>query len=321
MKQSGLIAIAILAIAAVTASDFTDAKRLGGGKSLGAQRQSVAPSNTAPPASAPSAAPSGAASQPVMPAQAGAAAAAKTAAPAAAKSGLSKWMGPIAGLAAGLGLAALLSHFGLSEGFASMLLIGLLVVGVVLVVRMFLARRTPVKSAMQYAGPSGLDTKPGGYETQPAPSLGSTSASRLEPTIASAAAPTASFSRPLPPDFDAAAFVEQAKLQFTRLQAAFDRGDRKLMADVMTPAMLTEIERDLDTRGEHRPTAIVELQAAVLEVKTEGRDHWASVRFTGMLREDDSLLPTPVDEIWNLTKPVDGRSGWLLAGIEQMQTA
>lgn len=315
MKQSGFIAIAVLAIAAVVATDFADAKRMGGGRSFGAQRQSVAPSNTAPPASTPS----GAASQPVMPAQAGAAAAARTAAPAAATSGLSKWMGPIAGLAAGLGLAALLSHFGLSEGFASMLLIGLLVVGVVLVVRMFLARRTPVKPAMQYAGPSGLDTKPGGYETQPAPSVGSTS--RLEPTLASAAAPGASFSRPLPPDFDAAAFVEQAKLQFIRLQAAYDRGDRKLMADVMTPAMLAEIGRDLDTRGEHRPTAIVELQAAVLEVKTEGRDHWASVRFTGMLREDDSLLPTPVDEIWNLTKPVDGRSGWLLAGIEQMQTA
>jgi predicted lipid-binding transport protein (Tim44 family) len=259
-------------------------------------------------------APAGAAAKSALPAAAGAAA------PAAAKTGLAKWMGPIAGIAAGLGLAALLSHFGLSEGFASMLLIGLLIVGVVFVVRMFLARRTPVKPTMQYAGPSGLDTKPGGYETQAAPMIGG--AARFEPALTPAptVAPSASFARPLPPGFDAAAFVEQAKLQFTRLQAAFDRSDRKLMADVLTPTMLAEIERDLDTRGEHRPTAVVTLHADVLEVKTVDSAHWASVHFTGTLREDDSVLPTAFDEIWNLTKPVDGSTGWLLAGIEQMQT-
>ena len=142
---------------AVVGSDFADAKRLGGGRSLGAQRQSIAPSNAA--GRRPST-PAGAASQPVMPAQPGAAAPPRRPPPPPPTSGMSRWMGPIAGLAAGLGLAALLSHFGLSEGFASLLLIALLVVGVVLVVRMFLARRTPAKPAMQYAGPSGLDTKP-----------------------------------------------------------------------------------------------------------------------------------------------------------------
>jgi predicted lipid-binding transport protein (Tim44 family) len=62
----------------------------------------------------------------------------------------------------------------------------------------------------------------------------------------------------------------------------------------------------------------VTLAAEVLEVKTVGRDHWASVHFTGTLREDGALLPTAFDEIWNLTKPVDGSTGWLLAGIEQV---
>jgi predicted lipid-binding transport protein (Tim44 family) len=316
VKATGIIA-AIIAIACFVGSDLADAKRLGGGKSFGAQRQSVAPAPATPPSAAPST-PSGAASQPVMPAQPGAAAA-KAAAPAAAPSGLSRWMGPIAGLAAGLGLAALLSHFGLSEGFASLLLMGLLVVGVVFLVRMFLARRTPAKPAMQYAGPSGLDTKPGGYETQPAPVLAREA--RVEPALRPAPVPSASFARPLPEGFDAAAFVEQAKLQFNRLQAAFDRGDRRMMADVMTPAMLAEVVRDLEARGEHHPTEVVTLQAEVLEVKTEGRDYWASVRFTGTLREDGTVLPTPVDEIWNLTKPVDGSAGWLLAGIEQVATA
>ncbi len=319
MKLAGLLAV-VLSVALVGAFHDVEAKRLGGGKSFGAQRQSVAP--TPPPAAAPST-PSGAASQPVMPAKPAAPAAAPTAAakPAAAPSGLSRWMGPLAGLAAGLGLAALLSHFGLSEGFASLLLIALLVVGAIVVVRMLLARRTPAKPAMQYAGPSGLDTKPGGYETQPAPVLARES--RVEPAMsaAPAAAPSADVARPLPEGFDAPAFVAQAKLQFKRLQTAYDTGDRRMLADVMTPEMAAQVLADLAQRGDHQPTEIVALDAEVLEVRTAGRDYWASVRFTGTLREDGTVLPTPIDEVWNLTKPVDGSSGWLLAGIEQVQTA
>ena len=316
MKIAGIIAVT-LAVVCFAGADLADAKRLGGGKSLGTQRQSVAPAPATPPSAAP-AAPAGAASQPVMPAQPGAAAAKAATPAAAAPSGMSRWMGPIAGLAAGLGLAALLSHFGLSEGFASMLLILLLVVGVVLVVRMFLARRSPARPAMQYAGASGLGTKPGGYETQPAPPIAREA--RIEPVMSPAPAPvpSASFARPLPEGFDAKAFVEQAKLQFARLQAAYDRSDRKALGDVMTPAMLAEVGRDLEARAGHQPTEVVTLAAEVLEVKTVGRDHWASVRFTGTLREDGELLPTAFDEVWNLTKPVDGSAGWLLAGIEQV---
>jgi len=56
-----------------------------------------------------------------------------------------------------------------------------------------------------------------------------------------------------------------------------------------------------------------------LEVTTENDKYWVSVRFTGLLREDGEPLPKSVDEIWNLTKPVKGSSGWLLAGISQLQ--
>ena len=135
--MKSLIALAVATVtAAVLGADVADAKRLGGGRSLGTQRQSVAPAPSTP---APSAvAPSGAASNPVMPASPATAAAARPGAAAAAPSGASRWLGPIAGIAAGLGLAALLSHFGLSEAFASLLLIGLLVVAAVVVVRMVL---------------------------------------------------------------------------------------------------------------------------------------------------------------------------------------
>src|SRR5262249_36228587 len=153
-RHTGIFAIALLLLTAIVMGD-ADAARLGGGKSIGAQRPSVTPRATAPQTTAPSATtPSGAASNPVMPAQPGAAAAAKPMTPAAAApSGASRWLGPIAGIAAGLGLAALLSHFGLPEGLASFLLIGLLIVAAIVVVRMIMARRTqPQRSAAATAG-------------------------------------------------------------------------------------------------------------------------------------------------------------------------
>jgi predicted lipid-binding transport protein (Tim44 family) len=261
-----------------------------------------------------------------MPAQPGAGMA-KSATPAAAapaaKSGMSKWLGPIAGLAAGLGLAALLSHFGLSEGFASLLLLGLLVVGAVVLVRLVLARRgAATQSPLQYAGASGPGRAPGSFETpSPAPAA---AAERVEPKLGAGAAqpaPSISFAKPLPAGFDAEGFVRQAKLQFIRLQAAHDAGDRKALADVMTPAMLSEVAKDLDARAEQKPTEVQTINAEVLEVTTENGAYWASVRFTGTLREDGELFTKPFDEVWNLTKPVDGATGWLLAGIQQLEAA
>jgi predicted lipid-binding transport protein (Tim44 family) len=133
-------------------------------------------------------------------------------------------------------------------------------------------------------------------------------------------APSTPFAGTLPADFDALGFLREAKLQFRRLQAAWDAGDRKALADVMTPAMAAEILRDLDERGPHQRTEvrteIVALDAEMLDVTTDAAEHWASVRFTGTVREDFGP-PTPLDEIWNLSKPVDGSTGWLLAGIRQ----
>ena len=85
----------------------------------------------------------------------------------------------------------------------------------------------------------------------------------------------------------------------------------------MTPEMLTEVARDLDTGFARPATRVVTLDGKVLEVATEGDRHHASVRFTGTLREGDTAAPVGFDEIWNLTKPADGSSGWLLAGIQQ----
>ena len=98
----------------------SEAKRLGGGRASGMQRQAPAKqADTSPPAQ--NATPN----QAAKPAQA---APANAAAPAAAQAGKRSWMGPIAGLAAGLGLAALASHLGFGEELANFMMIALLAV-------------------------------------------------------------------------------------------------------------------------------------------------------------------------------------------------
>jgi predicted lipid-binding transport protein (Tim44 family) len=317
MKRTSILLLAAFAALTLTLSDLADAARMGGGRSLGAQRQSVTPSKPAPPATTP-AGNANAAGQPATPASPTAAAPAGTApAPAAAPSGASRWLGPIAGIAAGLGLAALLSHFGLSEGLGSLLLIGLIIFAGVFLVRMLMSRRETAKP-LQYAGAVGRDGARPGYENQSRPVWSDTP--KIEPRAAPAAdAPGLGVTRKaLPEGFDAEGFVSEAKRQFIRLQGSYDSADRAALSAVMTPEMYTEIARELDERGPHQATEIVKLDADVLDVSTEGDKHWASVRFTGLVREDGEPVPKSIDEVWNLAKPVRGKSGWLLAGIRQL---
>jgi predicted lipid-binding transport protein (Tim44 family) len=230
-----------------------------------------------------------------------------------APSGASRWLGPIAGLAAGIGLAALLSHFGLSEAFASFLLVALIVVAAVFLLRWLFVRRTPARSPMQYAGAGPVEpTAPRGFENHVGPTWGT----------ATAPMPAAATSAPrIPPGFDVDRFVREAKQQFNRLQTAWDAGDRQALADVMTPRMYAEVERDLGSRTADQPSEVVTLDGEVLEVAQEGDKYVAGVRFHGLMREDGATTPQPFDEVWNLEKPVDGRSGWLLAGIQQLEQA
>ena len=304
MRRILALTLAAAAATALVSADFADARRLGGGRTIGAQRQSVAPPASTPPAAAP-AAPSGAAANPVMPAQPGAAATASRAAPGAAAapaSGMSRWLGPVAGLAAGLGLAALAAHLGLSEALMSALLIALAVFAGIAILRMILARRAvPPRGPMAYS-PSAAAQR-----------------TAFEPTFGGARnAPAAPVAGRYPPGFDPVPFLEQAKQQFRRLQTAYDAGDRAALADVMTPEMLAEVTKDLDSRGPQFATEVVSLANEIVDVSTEGDRHWASVRFSGLVREDGANAPKPFDERWNLVKPVDGSSGGLLAGIRQI---
>jgi predicted lipid-binding transport protein (Tim44 family) len=273
-----------------------EAKRIGGGKSFGMQRQAT------PPAKAP--------------AQPAAAAPAAGAAGGAATTGRS-WMGPVAGLAAGLGIAALASHLGFGEELANMLMIGLLVVAAMAVFGFIMRKRaaqTGGSGGLAYAGAGASRNNPQNAFRAPVSAAGGSGGSMIGSAIGAQTAEASS----LPADFDAAAFERNAKVNFIRLQAANDAGNLDDIRSFTTPEMFAELSMDLSDRGAaEQHTDVVRIDATVIEVE-EGADRYVvSVRFTGETRENGAALTENFDEIWHLTKPRQGAGGWLLAGIQQ----
>lgn len=320
---SRLIAIAMLAVSAgamLSVSFDAEARRMGGGKSFGRQSSNVTQQRQAvtPPAA-------NNMSRTAAPAAGAAAGAAGTAA----KSGMSRWLGPIAGIAAGLGIAALLSSMGLSGAFlemmSSLLLIGLLVFGVIFIVRKL--RGGAARPAMQQASSPGS----GSLHRQHTPSQGAQSqntwreasqpvsaASSAATAAAVAAVPAAPVDDKwfIPGDFDSSAFLANAKSQFIEIQAVWDSGNMEALREYMTDDLIAEVKPELLARSEGTQTQVVLLNAELLGIEAVSGGHLASVRYSGMLREAKEAEAFRFEEVWNLYK-ADG-AGWLLAGIQQI---
>jgi predicted lipid-binding transport protein (Tim44 family) len=123
-----LVMLMVALFSAVLIAPDADARRLGGGRSFGKQSDMLKRDAARPPTQSGQQAGQQGAKPPANGAAAGA------------TPGRS-WMGPIAGIAAGLGLAALASHLGLGEEFGTIILMALVLFAVLIAVRMFMARR------------------------------------------------------------------------------------------------------------------------------------------------------------------------------------
>lgn len=275
----------IIALFALSALSFdADARRMGGGKTVGKQREAISQQQAAPKTPA---------QQQQQQANSG------TTTPAQQPSGASKWLGPLAGLALGAGLAALFLNNGIGGLLAGLLLIGLIVAALVFAARYLMRGRT-AGAPLQYAG-VGTDREP----------------PRIEPAFGGAAPNSVAAMSRWPAGFDAAEFVRHARLNFVRLQAVHDERDLKTLQEFVTPELYREIEADVRESSGADKTEVVTLNAEVLDVTTEDNLYVVSVRFTGLIRETAGEAPQPLDEIWHLEKAVSGRSGWLVAGIQQ----
>lgn len=299
-----LLGLIVVFMAASFVAPDVQAKRLGGGTTSGMKRQTPPPQ----PAQAVPAKPADAAAQTPT----GAAAAA----PAAAAPKRS-WLGPIAGLAAGLGLAALMSHLGMGAEFGSLMTMLLLVVVGVFVVR-FLLRRFAARAGNRgpaMATPQGMQfsSEPASASTS-ASTSGSAFGSPLPPPVAAQQASSGGF----PPGFDPAGFERIAKMIFIRMQAANDTGDLADLRQFATPEMFAAFKLELqDRQGAAQQTDVVRLDAQVLEFAQEDDRQIVSVRFHGLIREEKDAPASAFDETWHLAKPLDGSREWAIAGIAQ----
>lgn len=311
MKKFLTLALGICALSLFHIQPADAGKRLGGGKSVGTQRE--APKQTAAPAKAPQQA------QPAAPAT-----------PPAAPAG-NKWLGPLAGLAIGAGLASLFMGGGLGGlGGLGSILSSLLMVGAVVMLALFLYRmfRSKNEAPLAYAG-AGQSSPHTHYQAQTEPSYTPSSAAShsVAATTSGAAAHSVATTTAadvptpvvLPEGFNAEQFLHHARLNFVRLQRANDTRDSSTLAEMLTPSMMDEVKtlwlsEPANTTGQ---TEVVSLNAEMLAVVTEGLLYIASVRFTGMIREDGAATAEAFNEIWHLEKPLRGDKGWMVSGIQQ----
>ena len=322
MKFWTLLLVAAMAFASVDSAEA--ARRLGGGQSIGrqssnvtqreAQRQApaVAPAQRAQPQPQPGAAP-----QPAR----------------------RPWAGMLGGLAAGLGLAWLAHSLGMGAGFANFLMVALLGVVAIALFGAFMRRRAAPQGGYAYPGgpaPAEAAAPPPQYNPD---KVGNDASARpwerssmaFEPAklaegsgLRIGSALEGSQSWGVPPGFDQEGFIAAAKRNFVTLQDAWDRADLTTLRSMMTDEMLGEIRNQIADRerqgpGQTHRTEVVMLEAQLLGIEDTGADYMASVEFSGMMREDPSAGPNPFREVWNMTKPKDGHSGWVVAGLQALQ--
>jgi predicted lipid-binding transport protein (Tim44 family) len=343
---------AVLALSVGLAADDAHAKRMGGGKSLGKQSSQVtqreATSNT----------PATPNATPATNAAPSAAAAAKPGATAGAPAARKPWGAMLTGVAAGLGLAWLASSLGFGEELAQFMLMALLALVIMAVVGWFMRSRRPAAAqsapyAYQgaYSESQLRDPREGrpstykpenvgndasarpwernstAFQAQPQTQRGSAGFSGIGSGLdmgSTVAGPLAgSQAWGVPAGFDADGFLRAAKANFATLQDAWDRNDISTLRSMMTDEMLQEIkvqlaEREQHTGGAPNKTEVPVLNAQLLGIEELPQGYMASVEFSGMIREDQSAGAAPFREVWNMVKPKDGSSGWLVAGLQAL---
>ncbi len=290
MKTLFAFVLALFAATLMILPDDAEAKRFGGGRSLGKQYRSM-------PRTAPRQTPQAA---PGRSQAAAGAAAGRT-------SGMSRWLGPLVGLAAG-GLLASLFFGDAFQGLQIMdiLLVVALIFGGLMLFKAMRRRRPAVAGAGAYGGPvaGGGGAVPGAVP----PDLDD--ATPGEPASSDDEAPVW---------FDAPGFLEGAKTHFIRLQTAWDQADLRDIRDYTTPELFAELERERSRLGEKpQHTEVVTLDAQLVTVRRDGDQVVVSVLFSGLIREEQNAPADPFHETWHVQHAWESSEGdWLIAGVQQ----
>lgn len=293
--------VILVTVAMALATTHASAKRMGG-FSFGKQSSKVTQRQATPP------------STPAAPTQAAGAAGA-------AGSRFGGMGGIVGGLAAGLGLAWLASSLGLGAEFGNILMIALLVIAGVFVFRLLSRpRMTPAGAG----GPNmyrSYDSKNVGNDASARPWEAGNNGGNTGSVIGSGLLGNQMWG--VPEGFDTVGFLNACKRNFTTLQAAWDASDVDSLRAMMTDEMVANIQEQLNERDAHsnglpNVTEVLKLDAQLLGIEEIEGHYMASVEFNGLIRESADAGPTPFREVWNVTRPMSGPGGWVVAGVQAL---
>ena len=256
------------------------AKRFGGGKSFGSapsHQTRQAPQQTQ-----------------AAPSQAGKQAAA-------APSGASRWLGPLAGLAAG----GLLASMFMGDGFEGIQFMDILIFGLIafLLFRFLAARRRQQQPAM--AGHAPMQRE---MPQQPATSIFGGSAAPA------AAAPVIN----APAWFNEQSFVAAAREHFLSLQQHWDANEMDKIAEFVTPQLLGFLKQERAEIGDaYQSTYIDDLQIQLDGVDDNAEKTTATLTFSGVAKTSRFDQGEPFSESWRMERVQGENQPWLVAGIRQ----
>lgn len=200
----------------------------------------------------------------------------------------SRWGGMLGGLLVGGLLASLFMGNGLANGLMTWLILGAALFFIV----SFLRRK--MQPGYQSVQANTFKQNPFNQFTQ-----NSSSSSYSE----------------YPADFSEDDFLRTAKVNFIRLQATYDQKNLHDLNAFTAPEVFAEIKIQLDERGdEPNKTEVISLNAQLLDVSKQATSMMASVRFTGLIKENDEQ--SQLDEIWHF-RQFEKNSPWVVGGIQQ----
>lgn len=332
MMKNLLAIFAVGLVLVTTAMDADAARRFGGGASFG--RSVPALRQATPPQKAPALTGQRQQQQAQRPAAnnpaAGAAAAAKP----------SPWRGLLMGAAAALGITALLSALGISAEVGQFIMMALLVLALFFVARMVFSRLAGKRAAPAAAGYGARSREEPHYndpnarfeaQQQPAANQSAGSAGQMMGSLGAAPGSVMDvFSRgapagqaeaaglAIPEGFDKAGFEAVAKENFVKLQKAWDTGNVVEISDFTTDDFFIAVTHKLRERGsEPQSSEVINLSANLMGILQEGNENVAVVEFDGAMKISGEF--EQVHERWVLVRKTDESTGWLLAGIEQVE--
>lgn len=285
------LSIALALCLGLTLSIDAHAKRMGGGKSFGAapshQTRQAAPAQQNQ-AQAPAARPG---------------------APAA--SGASRWLGPLAGIAAGGLLAAMF----MGDGFEGLQLMDMLIFGLIafVIFKLIASRRRKAQAAMpqqqQYATAGAPPVM-----NREAPAAASGTNIFGQPISGASGAPVIN----APAWFNEQRFIEQARTHFMDLQRHWDAAEMEKIAEFVTPQILAFLTQEREALGDGFQSTYIDNLSVALDGVDDNPDVTvATLTFSGVSKTSRFDQGEAFSESWRMERQQGDNQPWLLAGIRQ----